>query len=52
MPFNSSNKYAFVIVEHETRNSFYTLFSKGAPERIWSLCDKVFTDGLIENKSS
>lgn len=50
MPFNSTNKYAFLIVENETENSYYTLFTKGAPERIWNLCDSVYNKGRVEEK--
>lgn len=46
MPFNSTNKYAFVLVEYETPTSHYCLFSKGAPEKIWTLCDKVYNKGI------
>lgn len=45
MPFNSTNKYAFLIVKWETENSHFCLLSKGAPERIWGLCDKVYDQG-------
>lgn len=41
MPFNSTNKYAFIIVEYETDDSHYCLFTKGAPERIWGLCETI-----------
>ncbi|CAK59780.1 unnamed protein product (macronuclear) [Paramecium tetraurelia] len=50
MPFNSNNKYAFIIVEYETEDSHYCLLSKGAPERIWKLCNQVYKDGQIESK--
>jgi sodium/potassium-transporting ATPase subunit alpha len=50
MPFNSTNKYAFLIVEYETEDSHYCLFSKGAPEKIWSLSDRVYDKGKIVNK--
>ncbi|CAD8084939.1 unnamed protein product [Paramecium sonneborni] len=50
MPFNSNNKYAFVILEYETEESFYCLMSKGAPERIWELCTTVNNDGNEEQK--
>ncbi|CAD8101580.1 unnamed protein product [Paramecium primaurelia] len=50
MPFNSNNKYAFIIVEYETQDSHYCLLTKGAPERIWKLCDQVYKDGKIETK--
>lgn len=50
MPFNSTNKYAFVILEYETDNSYYCLMTKGAPERIWGLCSTVNNDGYEEKK--
>ena len=51
MPFNSSNKYAFIIVQYETSDSHYCLFTKGAPERIWGLCDKIYNKGIVEEKN-
>jgi len=47
MPFNSTNKYAFIIVnsEKDDPESYYTLYTKGAPERIWDLCDRVYKNG-------
>ena len=45
MPFNSTNKYAFLIVKEETPDSDYCLYTKGAPERIWGLCDSVYNEG-------
>lgn len=50
MPFNSTNKYAFSIYEYETPESHYCLFTKGAPERIWALCDHVYNKGKPEAK--
>jgi sodium/potassium-transporting ATPase subunit alpha len=52
MPFNSTNKYAFLIVEEKTDKSNYTLYTKGAPERIWGLCDKVLNNGeaVVKNE--
>lgn len=50
MPFNSTNKYAFIIVEYETADSHYCLLSKGAPERIWGLCDSAYNGGRVELK--
>lgn len=50
MPFNSTNKYAFIILEYETAESFYCLMTKGAPERIWGLCTTVNNDGYEEKK--
>lgn len=48
MPFNSTNKYAFIIVEYETEDSHYCLLTKGAPERIWNLCENIYNNGKIE----
>lgn len=31
LPFDSKNKYAFSINEYETENSYYCIFTKGAP---------------------
>lgn len=45
MPFNSTNKYAFIIVEYETENSHYCLLTKGAPERIWDLSESIYNNG-------
>ncbi|KAM3146830.1 hypothetical protein pb186bvf_000984 [Paramecium bursaria] len=50
MPFNSTNKYAFIIVEDKTQDSDYCILTKGAPERIWDLCDKVRVKGVSVNK--
>ena len=51
MPFNSTNKYAFLIVKYETDDSHFCLFTKGAPERIWGLCSKVYNKGNLEEKN-
>lgn len=45
MPFNSTIKYAFSINEYETPDSYYCIFTKGAPERIWDLCTHVDLHG-------
>jgi len=50
MPFNSTNKYAFLIVEYETPDSHYCLLTKGAPERIWALSETVYEKGHIVPK--
>ena len=50
MPFNSTNKYAFIIVEYEQEDSHYCLFTKGAPERIWGLCETIQIRGNQEVK--
>ncbi|CAD8085019.1 unnamed protein product [Paramecium sonneborni] len=49
-PFNSTNKYAFIIVEYETDDSHYCLLTKGAPERIWGLCDQIYNSGKVQQK--
>lgn len=38
MPFNSSVKFALTIVEEKTKDSDYTIYVKGAPEKIWTFC--------------
>lgn len=50
MPFNSSNKYAFLILDYPTENSDYCLMTKGAPEIIWGLCTSARNNGLEERK--
>lgn len=45
MPFNSTNKYALTIVEYQTGDSNYCVFIKGAPEKIWSLCQRIHVEG-------
>lgn len=45
MPFNSNNKYALTIVEQETDDSYYCLYIKGAPERVWKFCGKLYAEG-------
>eukprot|EP01017_Pseudomicrothorax_dubius_P041509 TRINITY_DN664_c0_g1_i2.p1 TRINITY_DN664_c0_g1~~TRINITY_DN664_c0_g1_i2.p1 ORF type:complete len:1181 (-),score=249.42 TRINITY_DN664_c0_g1_i2:124-3630(-) len=47
IPFNSTNKFAIYIVEYPTDNSEYCLFIKGAPERIWKMCNKIYSQGRI-----
>lgn len=51
LAFNSTNKYAFLIIEYETPDSHYCLMSKGAPEKIWSLCENVYDKGEISKKN-
>lgn len=45
MPFNSTNKYALTIVEYQTGDSNYCVFIKGAPEKVWSLCQRIHVEG-------
>jgi sodium/potassium-transporting ATPase subunit alpha len=52
--FNSTNKFAFSIVENEIRlpdgsTSYYSIYIKGAPERIWKLSNKVSREGNEEH---
>lgn len=48
MPFNSTNKYALSIVSHETSDSFYCLYIKGAPEKIWKFCGRILYEGRFK----
>lgn len=41
MPFNSQYKFALTVVEEETENSHFTVYVKGAPEKIWSFCSHI-----------
>lgn len=52
MPFNSTNKYAFLILEYPTEDSHYCLMSKGAPEKIWDLCENIYINGNTEKRTS
>ena len=45
LPFNSTNKYAFSVNHYPTHDSEYCLFVKGAPERIWKICDYIDEGG-------
>lgn len=45
LPFNSTNKYAFSINHNEISDSHYCVYVKGAPERIWLLCDYLDVGG-------
>jgi sodium/potassium-transporting ATPase subunit alpha len=45
LPFNSTNKYAFSINSYKRDDSYYCIFTKGAPERIWKLCTHVDVGG-------
>ena len=52
LPFNSTNKYAFSINHYQTEDSHYCLFLKGAPEKIWKMCNFIDLDGRPVAKSS
>ncbi|CAK77664.1 unnamed protein product (macronuclear) [Paramecium tetraurelia] len=47
-PFNSTNKYAIVIIEQDLDDSYYCLLTKGAPERVWKMCNRIYNQGKIE----
>jgi sodium/potassium-transporting ATPase subunit alpha len=44
MPFNSQVKFALTIVEEPSEGSYYTIYMKGAPEKIWTYCSSVVKD--------
>ena len=44
--FNSTNKYAFSINEYPVQGSEYCVFTKGAPEKIWTMCTHVLDNGV------
>lgn len=44
--FNSTNKYAFSINEYPTKGSDLCVFTKGAPEKIWTMCTHVLENGV------
>lgn len=50
IPFQSAHKYAMTIVNLDETN--YHFLIKGAPEKIWSFCDKVRKDGKILDKDT
>ncbi|KAI8999130.1 aminophospholipid-transporting P-type ATPase [Trametes punicea] len=45
IPFNSSNKWALVIVEKAHQNGHLTSYIKGAPERVLAKCSTYLKDG-------
>ncbi|CAD8189747.1 unnamed protein product [Paramecium pentaurelia] len=47
-PFNSTNKFACIIIEDEQIDSHFCLLTKGAPEKIWSLCDSIYCNEKVE----
>lgn len=49
MPFNSTNKYALTIVEQPTEESFYCMYIKGAPEKIWKFASRISDEGRIRD---
>ncbi|CAD8071160.1 unnamed protein product [Paramecium primaurelia] len=47
-PFNSTNKYSMVIIEQDLEDSYYCLLTKGAPERIWKMCNWIQNQEKVE----
>ncbi|KAI9303354.1 hypothetical protein BJ944DRAFT_241529 [Cunninghamella echinulata] len=45
VPFNSENKYALSIHNKPHANGEWTLYVKGAPERVLQLCTTILTEG-------
>jgi len=49
IPFNSKNKYQLSIHTIEGNSEEKLLLIKGAPERIWKLCNRIMLDGEVED---
>ncbi|EAR94958.2 Na,H/K antiporter P-type ATPase alpha subunit family protein (macronuclear) [Tetrahymena thermophila SB210] len=47
MPFSSQHKFALTVVEEESENSYYAVYMKGAPEKIWSYCSTVYSNNQL-----
>ncbi|CAD8072686.1 unnamed protein product [Paramecium sonneborni] len=45
MPFNSTNKFSLCIVNWETHDSYYCVYIKGAPEKLWTFCSYLLVEG-------
>ncbi|KAI0648406.1 aminophospholipid-transporting P-type ATPase [Trametes meyenii] len=45
IPFNSSNKWALVILEKQHKDGILTAYIKGAPERVLAKCSTYLKDG-------
>ncbi|KAL4473972.1 hypothetical protein ABPG72_000334 [Tetrahymena utriculariae] len=52
IPFSISTKFSSVICRNNKENSHYTLYTKGAPSVVWSMCDKVLYKGEVQPKTS
>lgn len=37
-----------VIIEQDLEDSNYCLLTKGAPERIWKMCNQIYNHGKFE----
>ncbi|KZT24017.1 aminophospholipid-transporting P-type ATPase [Neolentinus lepideus HHB14362 ss-1] len=48
VPFNSTNKWALVIVNKPHTDGSLTLYIKGAPERVLDKCSTYLKDGKVE----
>ncbi|KZT74065.1 aminophospholipid-transporting P-type ATPase [Daedalea quercina L-15889] len=51
IPFNSSNKWALVILDKPHASGRLTLYIKGAPERVLAKCSTYLKDGQMEPMS-
>ncbi|OCH88233.1 aminophospholipid-transporting P-type ATPase [Obba rivulosa] len=51
IPFNSSNKWALVILNKPHEAGSLTLYIKGAPERVLAKCSTYLKDGRVEPMS-
>ncbi|EMD34329.1 hypothetical protein CERSUDRAFT_117207 [Gelatoporia subvermispora B] len=51
IPFNSSNKWALVILNKPHEDGNLTLYIKGAPERVLAKCSTYLNDGRVEPMS-
>ncbi|KAJ3133709.1 hypothetical protein HDU90_005547 [Geranomyces variabilis] len=49
IPFNSDNKWNLTIHDMHHSNGTYTLFVKGAPERILRMCSTILKDGAAQH---
>ncbi|CAD8136306.1 unnamed protein product [Paramecium pentaurelia] len=45
MPFNSTNKFSLCIVNWETQDSYYCVYIKGAPEKLWTFSSYLLIEG-------
>ena len=43
LPFNSDTKWHMSIHKKSHANGYLTLYIKGAPERVWNLCNRILT---------
>lgn len=43
LPFNSETKWHLTIHKKPHAGGYFTLYIKGAPERVWRLCDRILT---------